>query len=65
MTELSLAAQRRPASFRIVGTTVIVIIFLEKFGGPDWVPLFKWMMLGALVAGVGIPMLLCRRPVQD
>jgi hypothetical protein len=47
----------------IVGSTVIFIIFLERFGSPDWMPMVKWMLLGALVAGVGIPMLFFRRPV--
>lgn len=49
----------------IIGSTVIAVIILESFGGPDWQPLFKWILLGALVLGVGIPMLLCRRPVRD
>ncbi|MBY0338137.1 MAG: hypothetical protein K2X11_16100 [Acetobacteraceae bacterium] len=48
----------------IVGVTVIVIIFLEKFGSADWMPLVKWILLGALVLGVGIPWLFFRRPVR-
>jgi len=49
----------------IIGSAVVFIIFLEKFGSPDWMPMVKWMLLGALVAGVGIPMLFFRRPARD
>lgn len=62
-TEVSVAG--RFLGLGIVGSTVIAIMFLEAFGGPDWAPLFKWLVLGALAAGVGIPMVFCRRPVAD
>ncbi len=60
-TEVSVAG--RFLGLGIVGSTVIFIMFLENFGAPEWMPLVKWMLLGALVAGVGIPMLFFRRPV--
>lgn len=62
-TEVSVAG--RLLGLGIIGSTVIAIMFLEGFGGPDWAPRFKWMVLGALVAGVGIPVLFFRRPVAD
>jgi len=45
----------------IIGSTVLFIIFLEGFGPPEYFPYFKWMMLGALVLGVGLPLLFFRR----
>jgi hypothetical protein len=49
----------------IIGCTVIFIIFVEKFGGPEWMPMVKWILLGALVAGVGLPLLFFRRTVRS
>jgi len=60
--EVSLAG--RFVGFSIIGSTVIFIIFLEAFGAPEYLPWVKWMLLGALVAGVGIPMLFFRRRVE-
>jgi hypothetical protein len=48
----------------IIGSTVLYIMYLEKFGPIEYLVHVKWMLLGALVAGVGIPMLLFRRKVQ-
>ncbi len=72
MSETSMsAAPRREVSVAgrflglgIIGSTVIFIIFLEKFGAPEWLPMVKWILLGALAAGVGIPMLFFRRRVE-
>lgn len=60
--EVSIAG--RFVGFSIIGSTVIFIIFLEKFGAPHYQPWIKWMLLGALVAGVGIPLLFFRRRVE-
>jgi len=60
--EVSLAG--RLVGFSIIGSTVLFIIFLEGFGSPEYLPWIKWMLLGALVAGVGIPLLLFRRRVE-
>lgn len=60
--EVSIAG--RFVGFSIIGATVIFIIFLEKFGAPHYQPWIKWMLLGALVVGVGIPLLFFRRRVE-
>jgi hypothetical protein len=48
----------------IVGCTVIYCIFLEKFGTPEAQANMLWYLLGALAAGVIIPLLFCRRPLR-
>lgn len=60
--EVSIAG--RFVGFSIIGSTVVFIIFLEGFGSPEYLPWIKWMLLGALVAGVGIPMLFFRRRME-
>ncbi len=60
--EVSIAG--RFVGFSIIGSAVLFIIFLEGFGAPEYQPMIKWMLLGALVAGVGIPLLFFRRRVE-
>lgn len=45
----------------IIGSTVLFVIYLEGFGPAEYLPYVKWMLLGALVLGVGLPMLFFRR----
>jgi hypothetical protein len=59
--EVSVAG--RFVGLSIIGTAVIFIIFLEKFGSEEWLPMVKYMLLSALVLGVGIPLLFFRRAV--
>lgn len=60
--EVSVAG--RFVGLSIIGTAVILIIFLEKFGSPDWIPLVKYFLAGALALGIGVPLLFFRRPVS-
>lgn len=48
----------------IIGSAVVFVIFLEKFGSAEWLPQVKWILLGALVAGLGIPWLFFRRRAE-
>jgi len=61
--EVSLAG--RFVGLSIIGSAVIFIIFLEGFGSPDYLPWVKWMLLGAAVAAVGVPLLFFRRRVDE
>jgi len=63
-TEREVSPAGKFVGLTIIGSTVIFIIFLEKFGAPEYLPYIKWMLLGALVLGVGLPMLFFSRRVD-
>lgn len=48
----------------IVGCTVIASIIIEKFGAPETQANIPYMLLGALVLSIALPLLLFRRPIR-
>ena len=48
----------------ILGTGMIVSIFIENVGVPENVERIPYILLGALVLSVAIPMAFCRRVVR-
>lgn len=61
-TEVSVAG--RFIGLSIIGTAVIFVMFLEKFGSGEWLPLVKYILLGALALAVAVPLAFFRRPVS-
>lgn len=59
--EVSLAG--RLVGLSILGSTVIFVIALESLENEAWMPYVKFILLGALVLAVAVPMLFFRRPV--
>ena len=51
-------------AFGIIGMGLIVSIFVEKFGSPENIRNIPWILLGALVLGIAIPLLFYRRPIR-
>lgn len=51
-------------AFGIIGTALIVSIFVEKFGAPESVRNIPYILLGALVLAIAIPMAFYRRPIR-
>jgi hypothetical protein len=60
-TEVSVAG--RLVGLSIMGTAVLVVMFLEEFGGGEWLPMVKYVLLGALVLAIGVPLAFFRRTV--
>lgn len=50
--------------FGIIGTAVVASIVIETFGAPETVRNIPWILLGAVVLAIAIPMAFYRRPVQ-
>lgn len=69
MSEQPLATRRevtlagRFVGLSIIGTAVILIIFLEKFGSPDWIPMVKYFLAASFALGIAVPLIFFRRPV--
>ncbi len=61
--EVSLAG--RLVGLSILGSTVIFVIALESLENEAWMPYVKFILLGALVLAVAVPMLFFRRPVGN
>lgn len=60
--EVSLAG--RLVGLSILGSTVIFVIALESMGREDLMPYVKFMLLGALVLAIAVPLLFFRRTVE-
>jgi len=51
-------------AFGIVGTAMVASIFIENFGTPENVRRIPYILLGALVLSIAIPMAFYRRVVR-
>jgi len=51
-------------AFGIVGMGMVVSIFMENSGVPENIARIPYILLGALVLSVAIPMAFCRRVVR-
>jgi hypothetical protein len=51
-------------AFGIIGLALIVSIFIEKFGAPETVRNIPYILLGAVVLAIAIPMAFYRRPIR-
>ena len=51
-------------AFGIIGIGLVVSIFIEKFGAPESIRNIPYILLGALVLAIAIPMAFYRRPVR-
>jgi hypothetical protein len=60
--EVSLAG--RLLGLSILGSTVIFVMALESMGDAAWMPYVKFILLGALVLAIAVPLLFFRRRVQ-
>ncbi len=61
-TEVSIKG--RFVGMSILGSAVVFVIFLENLRVTAWLPYVLYILGGALVLAVAIPMLLFRRPVE-
>jgi hypothetical protein len=61
--EVSLAG--RLVGLSILGSTVIFVIALESMEREDLMPYVKFMLLGALVLAIAVPLLFFRRPMNN
>ena len=48
----------------LFGLGLFAAIMLEKFGEPLWQGRLIWLVLGALVLAVAVPLVFCRRVVR-
>jgi hypothetical protein len=60
--EVTLAG--RLLGLSILGSTVIFVIALESMGDAAWMPYVKYILLGALVLAIAVPLLFFRRTVE-
>ncbi len=51
-------------AFGIIGIALIVSIFIEKFGAPESIRNIPYILLGAVVLAIAIPMAFYRRPIR-
>lgn len=51
-------------AFGIIGTTLIISIFIEKFGAPESIRNIPWILLGGVVLAFAIPLAFYRRPMR-
>ncbi|WPB86873.1 hypothetical protein [Sediminicoccus rosea] len=51
-------------AFGIIGIGLIVSIFIEKFGAPESHRNIPYILAGAVVLAIGIPMAFYRKPVR-
>jgi hypothetical protein len=51
-------------AFGIIAIGLIVSIFIEKFGAPESIRNIPYILLGALVLAIAIPMAFYRRPIR-
>lgn len=51
-------------AFGIIGIGLVVSIFIENFGAPENVRRIPYILLGALVLSIAIPMAFYRRVVR-
>ena len=51
-------------SFSIVGTAMVISIFLENSGKPENIEMIPYVLLGALALSVAVPMLFFRRVIR-
>ena len=55
----------RMVGFGIIGMSVVVAIFIENGGAPERQAMILPLLGAGLALGVGLPVLLFRRPVVD
>jgi hypothetical protein len=60
--EVSLAG--RLVGLSILGSTVIFVIALESMEREDLMPYVKFILLGALVLAIAVPLLFFRRTIE-
>ncbi|MEI6161171.1 MAG: hypothetical protein WCP77_15150 [Roseococcus sp.] len=51
-------------AFGIIGIALIVSIFIEKFGAPESIRNIPYILLGAVVLAIAIPMAFYRKPIR-
>jgi hypothetical protein len=51
-------------AFGIIGMALIVSIFIEKFGAPESIRNIPYILLGAVVLAIAIPMAFYRKPIR-
>lgn len=51
-------------AFGIIAIGLIVSIFIEKFGAPDSIRNIPYILLGALLLAIAIPLAFYRQPVR-
>ncbi|MBX9752644.1 MAG: hypothetical protein K5Q68_23855 [Roseococcus sp.] len=51
-------------AFGIIGLALIVSIFIEKFGAPESIRNIPYILLGAVVLAIAIPMAFYRKPIR-
>jgi hypothetical protein len=51
-------------AFGIIGIGLIVSIFIEKFGAPESIRNIPYILLGALVLAIAIPMAFYRKSIR-
>jgi tellurite resistance protein TehA-like permease len=61
-TEVSIKG--RFVGMSILGSAVILVIFLENLRVTAWLPYVLYILAGALALAIAIPMLFFRRPVD-
>lgn len=51
-------------AFGIIAIGLIISIFIEKFGAPDSIRNIPYILLGALILAIAIPLAFYRQPVR-
>lgn len=51
-------------AFGIIGMALTASIFIEKFGAPESVKNIPYILLGAVVLAIAIPMAFYRKPIR-
>lgn len=51
-------------AFGIIGMSLIVSIFIEKFGAPETVRNIPYILLGGVALAIAIPMAFYRKPIR-
>jgi hypothetical protein len=62
-TEVSLAG--RFIGLSIMGSAVLFVMVLEKYGSGEWLPAVKYVLFGALALSIAVPLAFFRRVVVE